>query len=291
VLTIFSTCKPFKDSDSISQFNAIASWTRLPDVEVILLGEGDGVAEAAEALNVRHIPDVPTNEYGTPLVSGLFETAVRESSNELLAYVNADMVLLDDFVRAATSIERQKFLMVGRSWGITIGVPIEFDSSDWISAIESQVSSSGELRDGLDYFVFRTGLYDSIPPVTVGRGLWDHWLIYAALEAGVRVYDATEVTTVIHQDHGWTHVKGGEEWIWKGPEIERNRELIGPFASTFGNMDVTWRLTRKGPRPIYNRRRLSRWVEFVSERHPRLRALTTLATFAVHPFRLFRNRS
>ena len=70
LITIFSAPKPFTDPHiAMIQRNAIKSWTLLPDVEVILLGEETGLAEAAKELGVKHIPNVARNDSGTPLIS------------------------------------------------------------------------------------------------------------------------------------------------------------------------------------------------------------------------------
>jgi len=288
VLTIFTTCKPFDGEAAVHQRNAIGSWVRLPGVEVILMGADAGTGEAASEFGCRHVRDVPSNEHGTPLVPGLFETAERESSSDVLAYVNADMLLLPDFLEAVRSIDRPRFLMVGRSWGITLQERIDLAAPGWRESLTQAAGRDGELRDGLDYFVFTRGLYAGMPPLTVGRGYWDHWLIYAARAAGAPVYDATAVTTVIHHDHGWGHVEGGRDEVWKGREIEENRMLVGPHGSTFGNPDVTWRLTRAGARRVLNRRRLRRALEFAAVRHPLLGPLVKLALVAIYPGRLLR---
>ena len=60
------------------QRNAIKSWTLLPEVEVILLGEETGLAENARELGVKHIRNVARNESGTPLISSMFELGARE---------------------------------------------------------------------------------------------------------------------------------------------------------------------------------------------------------------------
>jgi len=71
LITLFSAPKPFTNSHiAMIQRNAIKSWTLLPDVEVILLGEEAGLAEAAKELGVKHISNVARNESGTPLDSG-----------------------------------------------------------------------------------------------------------------------------------------------------------------------------------------------------------------------------
>jgi len=76
LITLFSAPKPFTNPHiALIQRNAIKSWTLLPDVEVILLGEESGLAEAARELSVKHLPHVKCNENGTPLISSMFQLA------------------------------------------------------------------------------------------------------------------------------------------------------------------------------------------------------------------------
>ena len=76
MITFFTAPKPFQGHIDIIQRNAIESWLRLrPQCEVILFGDEEGIAEVARELKVRHIPEVARNEYGTPLISSLFEKA------------------------------------------------------------------------------------------------------------------------------------------------------------------------------------------------------------------------
>jgi hypothetical protein len=276
LLTIFATCKPFKDEARINQRNSIASWTMLPDTEVILLGNDAGTAEAAREFNITHIPDVPCSEHGTPLVSGLFAAATELSASPLLCYVNADVILLPDFVEAVRRIKARRFLMVGRSTGIALNEELDFDDETVVRKLKSRTARDGEMRDGLDYFAFTRDLYDRIPELTVGRGYWDHWLVYYPRIRGARVYDATDVITAIHQNHGWSHVEGGEDWIWKGPEIGLNKQIVGQYVSTFGNADVTWRLSESGSSPVINKRRIRRALELVGRRHRIVKPVTSI---------------
>src|SRR5215211_3527402 len=81
LITLFSAPKAFTDPHiAMIQRNAIKSWTLLPDVDVILLGEETGLADAAKELGVRHLPNVARNESGIPLISSMFQLA-RENSN------------------------------------------------------------------------------------------------------------------------------------------------------------------------------------------------------------------
>src|SRR5512138_87639 len=112
-ITLFSAPKPFTNPHIATiQRNAIRSWTLLPDVDVILLGEETGLAEAARDLNVKHLPHVARNPSGTPLISSMFQLARENSTSDLLCIINADMVLMDDFVKAA--VESRSSLLARR---------------------------------------------------------------------------------------------------------------------------------------------------------------------------------
>ena len=102
LITLFSAPKPFTNPHiAMIQRNAIKSWTLLSDVDVILLGEEEGLAEAARELGVKHLAHVEHTASGTPLISSMFKLARENSNSDLLCIINADMVLMPDFVEAA----------------------------------------------------------------------------------------------------------------------------------------------------------------------------------------------
>ena len=128
-ITLFSAPKPLTDPHIATiQRNAIRSWTLLPEVEVILLGEETGLAEAARELGVRHIPNVTRNTSGTPLISSMFSLARENSNSPLLCIVNADMLLMPDFVEAAKQVVKLKdnFILLSQRWDLDVAQPLEF---------------------------------------------------------------------------------------------------------------------------------------------------------------------
>ena len=133
-LTIFSAPKPFTDPHiNIIQRNAIQSWQNLgEDVEVILVGDEIGLAEVAAEYDVTHLPDVERNDWGTPLVSSIFELARNACDSRLLTYVNADILLLPNFVDQAQLVASQadKFLVVGQRWDLDITTALDF-TANW----------------------------------------------------------------------------------------------------------------------------------------------------------------
>ncbi len=117
LITFFSAPKPFTNPHiAMIQRNAIKSWTLLPDVEVILLGEEEGLAEAARELGVKHIPNVARNESGTPLISSMFQLARENANSELLCIINADMILMPDFIEA--TLESSSSLLDSRQQAV-----------------------------------------------------------------------------------------------------------------------------------------------------------------------------
>ena len=232
MITIFATPRPFIDKFAVIQRNAIASWKALGrDVEIILMGQEDGTGEIAATLGLQHIPDVECNEYGTPLVSALFSAAERAAANEILAYVNADIILTGDFLEAVQRIRKRPFLMVGRDWGLKLEQPLDFSDESWKDAVvvaierdrgdatqprdgkrvagsderlRSVVTRLAARRTGADYFVFSRQTWANIPEFAIGRTVWDNWLMFDAFRRRIPVIDASDADIIaLHQNHDW----------------------------------------------------------------------------------------
>ena len=60
-----------------------------------------------------HVSAVKCNEWGTPLVSDLFAQAEQLGSGSVVCYVNADIILFDNFADAISRVAvwRERFLM------------------------------------------------------------------------------------------------------------------------------------------------------------------------------------
>jgi len=249
------------------QRNAIRSWIRLrPTCDIVLLGDEEGTAEIAREFGLHHISFVARNQYGTPLLNSIFEQAQAVSKHRLLAYVNADIILFNDFLSSARRIPFRRFLMVGQRWDLRLEEPLNFSDPAWERKLRDRVRSEGNLlnRSGIDYFVFKAGLWNEIPPFAVGRTAWDTWLIHGARARGAAVVDATAAVTIVHQNHDYSHiadnVTGTAAMAWHGPEAVRNVNLAGGDTSRFFNMDdAIWELPERGfLRPVLSVERLKR---------------------------------
>jgi hypothetical protein len=229
MLTIFSIPKPFTGHIRVIQRNAIASWLRVAD-EVILFGDEKDGAEAARDLGAYHVlPNVARNRLGTPLLSDAFREAERMCRTPFLAYVNADIILRDDFKRAASLLPSRPVLLAGRRWDVDITEQLDFGDPGWSKALERRARKTGVERGlmSIDYFVFRPRTLGELPPFAVGRPYWDVWLLFHARASGVWVVDASPSVVVIHQNHDYSHVPHAVGSCWEGPEADENFRLAG----------------------------------------------------------------
>lgn len=272
MLTIFTIPKAFRDHTAIIQTNAIRSWLMLrPQPEIILFGDDEGTASKASELGIRHVPDVQRNEYGTPLLNSIFKTAQDIAGNQLTCYINADIILLSDFMPAVGRIHIPSFLLVGQRWDLDLTEAIDFANPVWEKELRACLAEKGKLHppSGIDYFVFPRNTYTEIPAFAIGRAAWDNWLIYRARFLRIPVIDATEVVTAVHQNHGYEHLSKSAEGPWKGPERNRNLELAGGHA--FILRDANRVLTpHRLKRPKLTRYRLWRRIYTLPELHPRI---------------------
>jgi hypothetical protein len=228
-LTIFTLPKPFTDPHvRLIQSNALASWSHLgPEVEVLVIGDDEGVGEAAKTHGAEHIGGAEVNAYGTPQLNWAFREAASRGSGKLMCYVNADIVLLPDFMAALRRMPPRPFIALGQRWNCDVREPLDFAKDG--AELRSWARINGELdaRRGSDYFVYPRLADLGLPAFAVGRPGWDNWLIGHALEIGLHVIDLTPSVTVIHQNHDYVHVAARRSSDWEGPEADRNRELAG----------------------------------------------------------------
>ena len=266
LITLFSAPKPFTDSHIATiQRNAIKSWILLPDVDVILLGEEEGLAEAAKELGVKHIPDVALSKSGTPLISSMFQLARENSDSDLLCIINTDILLMSDFVKSAkqASAVKDAFVLLSQRWDLDVTERIDF-SDGWEERQSSIINRQGSLHRpaGSDFFLFPKSCYTDIPAFTIGRAGWDNWMIYKARQENWPVIDCTPSVMLVHQNHDYRHLPGGKPH-YEHPETNENIRLAGgPAAVRYTILDATHRLKdRKLTRPVLSMGRFWRGVE------------------------------
>jgi hypothetical protein len=274
MLTIFTTPKAFVGHNKITQENAIQSWKRLvPKCEVILLGNDSGTAEAASQFGCKHIADVECSEYGTPLISSLFFEAERSATNPILCYVNSDIMFTNKLIDAVKLVQgMRKFLLVGQRHNVDILGPFDFDNPDWSDELAALSISHGKLdwAWAIDYFIYPRQQWKSIPGFTVGRAGWDNWMIKHARSRLISILDGTEMILALHQNHDYSHCKGGKQEAYSdGPEVKQNHKIIGGAYTLLGIHDAILVL-RRG-KILVNFERLDNYVYSFRKVFPYLR--------------------
>lgn len=267
LITIFITPKAFnRDHIAVIQRNAVQSWKQLgEDVDIVLIGDDQGVEEAAIDLGVRHIPHVKRNQSGTPLLSDIFTLARDTSISPLLAYVNADIILLPNFLETAKKVlEREKqFLLVGQRWDLDVREELNF-SEGWLERLTADLKTRGRRHPagGSDYFIFPRSCFIKLPEFAIGRSGWDNWMLYEARLQGWKLINCSDTIDIIHQDHDYAHLPDGQPH-YRQQESFDNVKLAGGNRTVFTLLDCNWEMGKDGllQRPQKTGKKILREIE------------------------------
>jgi hypothetical protein len=297
MLTIFTTAKPFRGHTAIIQRNALQSWKALhPGIEIILFGDDDGAADAAQEYGLRHEPHVERNAWGTKRLDFMFARAQAIARHEILCYINCDIILMQDFCRALERVRaaHRQFLMVGRRWDTDITAPLAFATPHWEEDLRAIVLRHGRRcsAEWIDYFVFSRGLYGPDMPPFVLRVFWDNWLLWKALDSGKPVIDASRAVMAVHQNHDYSYHPQGKAGVWSGEEAGLNAQLAGgwrhlrtiadatevlspekPKANVFRHLSAAKRCVRQAGRVLFYHVWHPVWFAFLNLTRPLRRSL------------------
>lgn len=262
--TIFTLPKPFTGDASYIQRNAIGSWAILgADVDVILIGDETGIAEAADQLGARHLPDVKRNAVGTPLISSAFSSAAAHSKSDILIYCNADVILDRSLIDSVLAVAHcptvgDSFLAIGRRTDISVDGPLDWSQPEALPKLFADFRERGKPASIVckEYFAFRRNDFQEVPAFAVGRGNWDNWMVASAKTRNIPVVNLSRTTKVFHQEHHYRHLPsaaGSKRESSKdrlhcyvtGDEAQENQRLAGGKNLISGSTS-TWRLTDSG---------------------------------------------
>jgi len=276
MLTIVAVPKAFRGRFDVIQRNALRSWARItPRPEIVLFGSDEGVAEAAREIGARHIPELATNQYGTPLVDHLWRSAQRAASHRMVCYVNSDIILPTSFAltveRVQASFRAEPFLAVGRKINLELPDLIDFHDPSWESNLQRIAQERGNfVTYDSDYFLFPRGLWREVPAFAIGRCYWSSWFVFDARRRHLPVVDLTRSVVALESKHDYSHAQstGGSKRL-SGVEFELNRRLFRG-CRYYTTVNATHVLSRGGlrPAPLSNhalslKARATYWVYFL----------------------------
>lgn len=244
-ITIFTSPKPFTKSEHINiiQRNAIQSWTKLgSSVEVVLIGDEEGMEEVAKEYGVKHVKEVRTNQLGTPMIPSMFEIAREVTDSPILAFANADVIFTQEMIDCVRMVlkSENEFLMVGQRFDIEITEMIDF-SEGWQKRLLTLNEKIGKLHrpSGSDYFIFPRSCFVDVPDLVIGRAGWDNWMIYEARQRGWKTINCTPSLPLLHQNHDYSHLPGGQIHR-RLPESNENVMAAGGNLHIFPLTDANW---------------------------------------------------
>lgn len=207
MLTLFSVAKAFRGHTDIIQRNAIASWLAVcPDIQVVIFGDEYGTEEVCREFGILHGGPIRRSEFGRPLVSDTFEKIRQIGQYDVFAFVNCDIILLDDFPQAFANLLRSHmspYLVSFRRHQYEVTDCLKLSEIAVRRTLRSRALTHGKL-DGpaaLDCFLFPRSIHFEMPSFAVGEVGWDNWMIQAARDRGIPVVDATPDCVLIHQTH------------------------------------------------------------------------------------------
>ena len=248
LVTIFTTPKPFINPHiNMIQNNALLSWVNLGrEVEVQMMGEEKGVAEAAAQYGIQYIPEVKRNLVGTPLISSMVDLARKNSKSPFLAIINTDILLQPDLLKTLKIVSAQfkKFVIAGQRFDLDVKERFKF-SRGFYAQLAQRARKSGCLHPpmGSDYFIFPRECYPEVPDFAIGRAGWDNWMMYKSRWEGWPLIDASDDIMVIHQTHDYSHLANGQPH-YRLPETKQNVILAGGDQTIFTLMDATYRISQ-----------------------------------------------
>jgi hypothetical protein len=245
MITIFTNPRPFAGKFEAIQKNALKSWLKLfPACQIILFeDEKKTSCKAAGELGLECVADVKTNEFSTPLLSDVFLKVKSLARHDVMAQVNADIILNQSFVEAVLKVKDimkgKPFFMTGRRYNFDVEGEVEASKD-----LFERAKKEGKLHrmSGMDYWVFPKSFPIEPPAFAVGRPAMDSWLIFESRRRKIPVIDATQVVDIIHQNHGYPAKKNP----YFETEKKRNLELAGGLTRVATLRDADWLLTDQG---------------------------------------------
>lgn len=182
--SFFTVALPRRASDE-AQNVAVASWLRLAPRRIVIFVEAQEDCPSwvslspviqCKAASCRH------NLYRAVTLDCVFQQMQASGVEEVVVFVNSDIVLSHDFTLAVTRTLSEvpgTFVIVGERRDVSLSAVLDAVRTQGWDAGVQYLASNTPLHGiwGLDYFVFRS-MVPSIPNFMVGVPRWDNFLMW-----------------------------------------------------------------------------------------------------------------
>jgi len=281
MITVLFSPKPFKGNDATNQRNAIASWCReIPGAELICYGESEGVTDACRDFVATLVREIPLTQTGAPRFDWIVQHAAQHGKYDLQMFINADIFLMPGFCEAIAKIPFPQFLAISDRLNVPEGLLSESAPTNAKGTLLKLIDSGdAEMNGGAgsDFFIFKRGMWNNLPPVAAGRAGYDNVLMWTCLKQHHPLVDVTRAILPLHPKHNYGHIAGGRQTVYGGPDVELNNRSMNGSTSPF-LCDATHLLLSTG---IVRNHRFHgfphRWLAWTHVWHPRNYPLRFLA--------------
>ena len=155
-------------------------------------------------------------EFEGPLVpfAEMIKKVEHDSDAGILMYANADILF------SKTQVNE-----MAKSWNELFMPPLAGEFLLTGQRVDILEDGSRRLHrpSGMDYFIFRRGMFRDLPRVVMGRAYCDNALLAYCLRRGMPVVDASFALRVEHQFHDYGHIAGGRKAVWEGDDAVANK--------------------------------------------------------------------
>ena len=210
MITYFTTFKNISENYT-SIVNSINSWLYSNYKAEVIAFISEDLPNNCNFL--RNIKVVKLKNKGLPCINNLFDMAIKHSSNDILCYLNSDIIIEPEFYNMLISIHnnlKDSYLIVGARYDSNVTELIDFNDTSKIKRFLGNKSLKMNVHDpaGSDFFGFPKRQYNSqnLLPLKIGRPKWDNWMIYNGLKKHYKVIDISNAYKVIHQNHTCNYI-------------------------------------------------------------------------------------
>jgi len=256
MLSLLTTAKSFIDTYAVIQHRTLSNWRSLESTaEITFFGASEGAKSVCREMNIRQVQDVETTKMGLPHFDSIVRWAQSNTQHDVQVYLNADILLPPDIGKYLAKLPSGPFLMVGQR--VDLKESTVFEPDDFYEQLRHVLQArQAEVHrpSGMDFFVFRRGMFQDLKPLIVGRGGYDSALVAYCLRKSIPVIDASFAFPVVHQWHDYSHVKNGKQEAHYGVEAQLNLNIHGLRGFAPNCLDADWMMLRNGE-IVPNRRR------------------------------------
>ena len=249
IISFVTAFKKFKGSSDIIQKSAMYSW-KANDIQVFVpASEVDTKKVCKDYSNIKMLDGVRRGRdigYNTqtPILKDLIEQAILATETTMVALINSDIILKEDFVKQIEDFFETHGYDVFLT-GTRYDIKLNYCVSDEVTYKRVQKESQAVYDSFSSADIFITSkfmwrkLLTRMPDFILGRYCWDNWIhLYAQLN-NFRRYNCTRWLHILHPIHGHEHIYYQEKVHGKeAPSVQHNMKLWFPVMEIYGAAEI-----------------------------------------------------